>query len=152
MGMQAMPVLWAVDHSTRLVVISLNGVIRLKDMEDCLEGIMTAAALSYRKLVDMMAGSPELSRDDILALAERVREHAGRSAMGAVAIVAVSDESELQARLFGSSTVAERPLRIFREVGAARDWLDAQPPPALHHLATGLGPSDVSNPQEMAGP
>ena len=47
-----MPVFWGLDHSTRLVVITVKGVIRLKDMEDCVEGIMTPATLSYRKLVD----------------------------------------------------------------------------------------------------
>ena len=137
-----MPVLWAVHHSTRLVVITVNGVIRLKDMEECLEGLMTAAVLSYRKLVDMTEGSPALSREDVLALAERVRQHAGRGTMGALAIVAVSEENERQAQLLGS--LAERPWQIFRELAAARDWLDAQPPPAPHHLATGLGPPDAA--------
>ena len=91
----------------------LGGVIRLKDMEDCVEGIMTPATLSYRKLVDMTEGSPALSRDDILTLGERVREHAGAHAMGALAVAAVCDESHRLMRLFKLLSVADRPMKSF---------------------------------------
>ena len=122
-----MPVLWAVFHSTRLVVITLTGAIHLKDVEDCIVKIMTPATLSYRKLVDVTEGSSMLSGESILALAERVREHDGIGPIGALAIVAASNEGEQQARLFKSLSMAERPLEIFRELRAARGWLDTQP-------------------------
>ena len=51
--------------------------------------------------------------------------------MGALAIVAASDVSYRQARLFESLAVADRPLKIFRELAAARDWLEAEPTKAL---------------------
>ncbi len=122
-----MPVLWDVFHSTRLVAITLTGAIRLKDVEDCIAKIMTPATLSYRKLVDVTEGSSMLSSENIVALAERVREHAGVGPIGALAIVAASNEGEQQARLFKSLSIANRPLGIFREPHTARAWLDAQP-------------------------
>ena len=121
-----MPVLWRLNHSTRLVVITVKDVIRLKDMEDCIESIMTPATMSYGKLVDMTEGSPALSQEDILALIERVREHAGGRARGALAVVVASDESHQLMLRFQSLSVADRAMKIFRELEAARDWLDAQ--------------------------
>ncbi len=119
-----MPVLWSVFHATRLVVISVTGSVHLKEMEECVEGIMTPATLSYRKLVDLMGGQPALSRQDIAALAEYARGYGGA---GALAIAVDSDEGEHQARLFGSLSGADRPWQIFRDPASARTWLDSQP-------------------------
>jgi hypothetical protein len=43
-----------------------------------------------------------------------------------LAIVASSDESFAQAQTFAAAAPARRPLAIFRELHAARQWLDAQ--------------------------
>jgi hypothetical protein len=43
-----------------------------------------------------------------------------------VAIVAASDESYAQALVFAQAATVQRPLKIFRELHAARQWLDAQ--------------------------
>jgi hypothetical protein len=110
-----------------MVVISVKGIVRLADMQECAAGIMTPATLSYRKLVDLSDVQPALSDHDIATLAEYVREQSGIGPMGAMAIAAGTDEAEEQARLFGLLAVADRPLKIFREIGAARAWLDAQP-------------------------
>ena len=122
-----MPVLWGLDHltrlvfhSTRLVVISVRGVVHLNDMEECVDGIMTSATMSYRKLVDLSEGQPVLSREDFVALSEYVREHSSTGPQGALAINAGPEEGEQQARLFESLSLADRPLMIFREPQAAR--------------------------------
>lgn len=130
-----MPVLWAIDHPTRLVVATAKGELRLKDIEDYLEGVARAATLSYRKLFDMTQCSPALSGQDRLALAAHLRCYGSTSAMGPAAIVARSDESDQQARLFETLAIADRPLRIFRELQAARDWLDSEPVTAFAHPA-----------------
>ena len=126
-----MPVVWNVFHSTREVVISVTGSVLLKEMEECVDGILTPATRSYRKLVNLVEGRLALAREDIAALAEYVRERRGPGPMGAVAIAVGSDESEQQFRLFDSLSVADRPLEIFRELQAARVWLNNQPSLAL---------------------
>ena len=126
-----MPVVWNVFHATREVVIFVTGVVLLKEMAECVDGILTPATRSYRKLVDLVEGRLALSREDIAALAEHVRERSESQPMGPVALVVCSDESEQQIRLFDSLSFAERPLEIFRELQAARVWLNNQPPPAL---------------------
>ena len=126
-----MPIVWNVSHSTREVEISVTGAVLLKEMKECADGIMIPATRCYRKLVDLVEGRLALNREDIAALAEYVRERSEAGRMGAVAIVVGSDESEHQMRLFDSLSVAERPLEIFRELPAARAWLNSQPPPQL---------------------
>ena len=122
-----MPVLWSVSHSAHLVTITAQGAMHLSDLEECAAGILTPATLSYRKLVDMSEGSPQFTRHDVAALVEYVREHAGGATMGALAIVAVSDDAVQQSKLFGALSQADRPWQIFREVEAARLWLDSRP-------------------------
>jgi len=140
-----MPVLWAAFHSTRLVTITFKGVICRQDIDDCTDGIMTPATLSYRKLVDLRQGSLALSPDDIAALAEHAREYGRSGVMGALAIVARPDEHGPQALLFEAlSLAADRPLKVFRDLQAARDWLDAVPSsvPAWQ-MARGVDPAPL---------
>ena len=121
-----MPVRWAAFHSTRMVEITFAGVIRRQDMDDCADGIMTPATLSYRKLVDLRRSSLALSPADVAGLADRVRAHNRDRALGAVAFVSHGDEQ--QSRLFEAlSAAADRPLKVFSDPQAARDWLDAAP-------------------------
>lgn len=122
-----MPVIWNVFHSSREVVILVQGVVHLKEMKECVDGILTPATRSYRKLVNLVEGRLALGRGDLAALAAFVRERSESQPRGAVAIAVGSDESEEQLRLFDSLTVADRPLEIFRELSAARAWLDSQP-------------------------
>jgi hypothetical protein len=53
--------------------------------------------------------------------------YARHGQVGPLAIVAASDESFAQAEIFAAAARVERPLRIFRELHAARRWLDEQP-------------------------
>jgi hypothetical protein len=126
-----MAVLWSVSHATRSVVISAEGVVCLGDMEECVRGIVMPATLSYRKLVDLAGAELALNRESVVALAKYVREHRGTGPTGAMAITVGSDEAERRARLFQALTLADRPVKIFRDRDAARLWLDEQPSPAL---------------------
>ena len=140
-----MPVLWAVVHSSRIVTITFRGVICRQDIDDCADGIMTPATLSYRKLVDLSQGALALSPQDIAALAEHAREYGRSGVMGALAIVARPDEHGPQALLFEALSVAvDRPMKVFRDLQAARDWLDAVPSsvPAWQ-MARGVDPAPL---------
>ena len=126
-----MPVHWKVSHSTRSVVISATGVIRLADMEECLRAVAMPATLSYRKLVDLGQAELAVDRDGLIALSRYIREHRGTGRVGPLAIVVGSDEVAQQARQFRSLEVEDRPLKIFRDAEAATAWLDTQPSPLL---------------------
>ena len=72
-----------------------------------------------------------LNDENLKTLGERVIFYAQHGQIGPVAIVAASDESFAQAKIFAAAAQVKRPLAIFRELHTAREWLDAQPlPPA----------------------
>ena len=118
-----MPVRWTIDHSARLVVATAENVLCAEDIESYLDGVAAAATLSYRKLFDMTHCWPALREEDMPVLQARIRDHEARGRMGEVVIVAVSDEAYQQARLFETLVVAERPLKIVRDIRAAYAWL-----------------------------
>jgi hypothetical protein len=122
---ETMPVTWAAFHSTRLVTITFRGVITRKDFDDYLDGILTPATLSYRKLVDLTEGSVALSAADIVGFAARVHEHSRAGTMGAVALAVRPDAQKQLTLLFESvSAAADRPLKVFGDLQTARDWLE----------------------------
>lgn len=122
-----MPVQWTVSHPTRLVIAVAKGDLRLQDIENYLDGVMTANAMAYRKIFDMTQATPDLSDDELMTLGARIRAYIPLGPMGPLAIVATTDESYDQARMFAALAEADRPIRIFRELHLARHWLDSRP-------------------------
>lgn len=126
-----MPVHWTVSHSARLVVAVAKDDVTPADIERYFAGITADGAMAYAKIFEITHTPMALSEENLKALGERVIYYAQHGQMGPVAIVAASDESYAQAEIFAAAAQVRRPLRIFRELHAAREWLDAQPlPPA----------------------
>ena len=120
-----MPVQWTVSHPTRLVIAVAKDELLLQDIEDYLEGIVAAGVLSYRKIFDTTGAVGTLSEDDLMALGARIRAYIAIGPIGPLAIVASTDRSHGQARMFMALAEADRPIKIFRELHAARRWLDS---------------------------
>lgn len=126
-----MPVHWTISHSARLVVTVAKDDVTPADIERYFAGITADGAMAYAKIFEITHTPLALSEANLRALGERVIYYAQHGQMGPVAIVAASDESFAQAQIFAAAAQVRRPLRIFRELHAAREWLDAQPlPPA----------------------
>jgi hypothetical protein len=122
-----MPIVWAIDHAMRMVVGTAEGRLGVAEVEDYLDGMARTATLSYRKLLDLTQCSPSLSKDDVIALGARVNTYRVEDGMGPAAVVATSEEAYRQIQLFGELTSARRPLKVFRELREARQWLSATP-------------------------
>jgi hypothetical protein len=118
-----MPIVWGVDHSARLVSAKARGDLGRAEFEDYIDGLVAAATLSYRKVLDMADSRLALSRDDMLALGARIRAHESGGPMGGVAVIAASDDVYEQFRLFERLVDARRPLKVFRDAEAAYAWL-----------------------------
>ena len=84
---------------------------------------MVSDALPYAKTFDMGTAASGLSDTDMLVLGARVRAYPALAAFGPIAIVAPSDALEAHAQMFATLADVQRPLRIFRDVTAARKWL-----------------------------
>jgi hypothetical protein len=110
-----MPVQWTISHPTRLVLAIAKGDLCLRDIESYLDGVVMADALPHRKIFDLSDCRVKLSEDDMMVLGARIRAYPSIDRMGPLAIVAASDRSYRQARLFAALAETDRPLKIFRD-------------------------------------
>src|SRR5882724_12833262 len=124
-----MPVHWTVSHPQRLVVAVAKDQVTVADIEQYFAGVTAEGAMAYRKIFEITHTPMALSEDNLKALGQRVMFYAQHGQVGPVAIVAASDESYAQVQIFAQAATVRRPLQIFRELHAARQWLDAQPTP-----------------------
>ena len=118
-----MPIVWGVNHAARLVSAKATGELSRTDIEEYFDGLVAAATLSYRKVLDMAGSRLALSDDDMSAIGALIRVHEARGPMGSVAVIAGSDELYDQFSQFESVVDAERPLKIFRDADMAYAWL-----------------------------
>jgi hypothetical protein len=123
---RAMPVQWTISHPQRLVVAVAKEPVTVADIEQYFAGVTADGGMAYAKIFEITASPMALSEDNLRALGQRVMFYAEHGQIGPLAIVAASDESSAQAQIFAQAAVARRPLQIFREMHAARKWLDAQ--------------------------
>ena len=131
-----MPIIWGVNHAARLVSAKATGELSRTDFEDYLDGLVAAATLSFRKVLNMSDSRLALSSEDMAALGARIRGHESRGAMGSVAIIAGSDEHYDQIRLFESVVDADRQLKIFRNAEMAYAWLNVGLPEGVELAQT----------------
>ncbi|TAJ38973.1 MAG: hypothetical protein EPO67_01430 [Reyranella sp.] len=103
--------------------------LRLEDVETYLDGITIANALSFRKIFDTSKATMMLTDADMMSIGARIQAYLKIDALGPLAIVAVTDRAYQQAKLFEVLAEGNRPVKIFRELHAARQWLDQVSPP-----------------------
>ena len=131
-----MPIAWGVDHAARLVSARATGELSRADIEAYIDGLVAAATLSYRKVLDMAECRLAVSSDDMAALGARVRGRESKGPMGSVAVIAGSDDVYDRIRLFESVVDADRPLKIFRDAEMAYAWLNVGLPKGVELAAT----------------
>ncbi len=122
-----MPVHWTISHPARLVVAVTKGPVTVPDIEKYFAGVTADGAMAYAKIFEITHTPDALSDDNLKALGQRVVFYAQHGQIGPVAIVAASDESYENAAVFAAAANVQRPLMIFRELHAARQWLDSMP-------------------------
>jgi hypothetical protein len=119
-----MPVQWTISKPHQLVIAVARDELRLADVEEYFDGVTVADALPYRKIFDTTAARMMLSDADMMVLGARIRAYQKMSKLGPLAIVAVTEPAYQQARLFEVLATGDRPVKIFRELHLAREWLD----------------------------
>jgi hypothetical protein len=120
-----MPLHWTVSHPQRLVIAIAKGDVQAREFETYLEDIFAQGGGPYRKMVDISQTETAFDDSVLKSFADWVRRHASPGPIGPIAIVATSDESFRQARVFAEAATVDRPIRIFREQHEARRWLNA---------------------------
>jgi hypothetical protein len=121
------PITWTIDHEARLLTAVAEGEITLGDLEGYLDAVVVAGSMPYRKLFDGTRADSGMTDEEMMALGARIRAYHGMGTMGALAIVAASENTYGLARLFGALAAADRPIKIFRDLKTARRWIEVQP-------------------------
>jgi len=120
------PISWTIDHDQRVLSAVCEGDVTLRHLEDYLDAVVVAGSMPYRKLFDGTHGDSKLTDEDMMLLGARIRAYHTAGRMGPLAIVVMTEHTHGLARLFGALAAADRPIKIFRDVRAARRWLDVQ--------------------------
>jgi hypothetical protein len=123
-----MPVHWTIDSRDELIAITAGGDVGYSDVTECLDAMVDAKALGYRKLVDCAAASFVMSMAELVALSVKVRGLHGTGAMGAAAFVLNIEPSAPEVQLLGALAAADRPLRLFKAKAQAKRWIDGLVP------------------------
>jgi hypothetical protein len=121
-----MPIHWTISHPTRLVVAVCKDVVTRPDIEAYLDDVVVKGTMPYRKIFQLHEAAAGLDDDDMMALGARIQAYAAQpEPMGPLAIVALTEEQYEYARRYATLAAAHRPIKIFRELHLARQWLDS---------------------------
>ena len=119
-----MPLKWTISHADKMVEATASGSVSLQDIELYLDDVMVSDALPYHKLFDASQASIGPTDEEIMMLGARLSAYSGlKQPLGPLAIVAPATAIRQQAELFAALAPADRPLKIFKAVEAARKWL-----------------------------
>lgn len=122
-----MPVTWTISHEDRLVTVTAEGPVTLKEAEEYLDAIVVNDAMPYRKLVDCTAMQTDATDEEMMQLGGRMRAYVATLEGGPLAFVVTRpDVLDYVRRYINLVMGATRPVKIFDSVGEARRWLDAQ--------------------------
>jgi hypothetical protein len=140
-----MAILWTVSHPERLVVAVGQDAVTATDILFCVDGMLKAGVISYRKIYDMTLVAVTMPQLDLRSVGKRMAAMADNQGSGPVAIVVSSNGIEGSARHFEEASAARRPVRIFRDRFVAREWLDEVAPPdrVLRVVRAELGTTKV---------
>jgi hypothetical protein len=123
-----MAVRWTFDDGKKLMNIVGEGGITRADLDLLFDAVVEHGALGYSKLVDFRQTDPAMSGEEMLEVGVRARTLHGQGRMGPLALVLPADRGAEAERLIGMVSVADRPMRIFRDLGQATRWLAGQKP------------------------
>src|SRR5215208_2419096 len=121
-----MPLYWTIDSKERLFTGLGEGEVTFDDAMSLLEALAGARALSYRKLFDGRAVQSTMTSEELLEVCAKIRSYHDDARIGALAMVATPEQTEAFGRLLGALASADRPMRLFGGLRAARIWLDHQ--------------------------
>jgi hypothetical protein len=135
-----MSVTWTVSHPARLIVAVGKDEVTSTDILYCADEFAKNGINAYRKLFDLTRIARTMPQADMQLVGKRMGARASGQAFGPIAIVVSSSVIAGSAKIFQATATepeaAKRPVQIFRDLYAARAWLDEIAPP------DGIAPPD----------
>jgi hypothetical protein len=119
-----MPITLQISHPDRMVVGVLRGVVTGEDLYKFTVDIAAAGAGRYRKIIDVIGHTAGLTAEELAAFTARIHTAPPTTERGPIALVADRETGPLS-QLFAELMGEGRPVRVFRSIHAAREWLQA---------------------------
>lgn len=123
-----MPIYVTVYHLDRMIIGKTEGEVTLADLEGYFAAIVKARALPYRKIFDASRGTSTLTPEDVGAFRERMMAFVerGKGKVGPFAVVTGAERHNRLADICRTVADADRPMKVFNDIHAARAWLEEQ--------------------------
>ena len=126
-----MPMHWHIDHQEKMVYATISGELASQDFIAYLDAMFRENAISYPKLVDMLAYKLNWwTEQEILSVAAQAAAYRDSAVdRGPFAVLAKQPAViKIIRRLVNLTNDDRRPVKIFRQVSKARAWLETQKP------------------------
>jgi len=124
-----MPIYVTVYHLDKMIIGKTEGDVTLADIEGYLDDIVKARAVPYRKIFDASSGTSVLTPVDVEVLRAKLAEFTQkRDNVGPFAVVTGGNREGRMANICQTASGANRPMRVFADIHAARQWLDEKLP------------------------
>lgn len=120
-----MPLNWTAESQIQLVTIIADREVKRADIEDFLDMAGRANLVGWRKLCDIRAARCLLTFEDVNILGAQLRAAYSVQIPGPLALVVPETAPPEVGRFLGFLATAQRPMRIFKDLGKARKWLDS---------------------------
>ena len=120
-----MPITLDISPLDRLVVIAASGHVTAEEIGRISRELIEANVPHYGKIVDATLSTSSLTEQQVAHIAAILR---GESGAGRGPVAFVNDPDRLGfARAFASATKGDRPVKLFRTLREARNWLLEKP-------------------------
>jgi hypothetical protein len=124
-----MPIYVTVYHLDKTIIGKTEGEVTLGDIEGYLDDIVKARAVAYRKIFDATSGTSVLSPQDVETLRIKLADFTQkRRDVGPFAVITGGNREGRLANICQTATTADRPMRVFSDIHAARRWLNEMMP------------------------
>lgn len=130
-----MPLRIVVDHHKLLVKIEATGRIEAVEVFDNLHRLQLEGVLAYPKLFDARRMQVGFRPDEVMAFAASINGLGAVEVLGALAVIATSDQTTDIARRYINLSQGQRPVRLFSNLTKALKWLEGQTPQTFRGTA-----------------
>jgi len=114
-----------IDKVNRRIYSKAVGLITFEDLLTHMKADVESEVVHYSEIFDCTDATTNLTVEQVRKLSEERRRIARSQPAGAVAVVATNDLFFGMFRMFDMLTETIRPIRVFRDVKAAEQWLDS---------------------------
>lgn len=120
-----MPISYTIDHKKKRIYSRATDIVTFDDLLSHMRAESGEPAAGYPEIFDCTGATTNINAADIRVLVEHRRKIAERQEPGPVAVVASTDLFFGMFRMFDMMTEDIRPIRVFRSIAAAEEWLDS---------------------------